>query len=493
MRLTVHIPFRSKLTVAFSLLVALSVVVALLISARSNVHANGSYIALSVNRGHPSLLVKVNGTSFGVSESISITFDATYVGNAITDSNGTFSTRISIPGTAVPGDHLISATGSTSGITASASFLVETDWLMLGFSANHHRTNPYENTLNPANVSNLVQDWSITTSKGIGSEDAVISDGIIYFVSPPGLDAVNAVTGSLLWSKPLGDGVLTSSPMVANGLVYVDAFKNTKIYGRLYALNAKTGAIRWVIKGAGPFSSPTIVNNILYVGGSQNTFYALNAITGSVLWFKTLNSIPNYITDSPAVVNGVIYIAVNGATTATMYALNASTGAILWSTLMGGSVSYSSPAVASSLVYIGAGDGLLYAFNAADGTIDWTSPNIGNVIASPAVANGMVYIGGNGIGNHMLFAFNAKTGSLIWTSQTNGNIISSPTEANSVVYVGSMDHNLYAFDALNGTTLWTGATGGSIEFSSPIVANGVVYIGSDDYSFYAFHLPATTS
>jgi len=66
---------------------------------------------------------------------------------------------------------------------------------------------------------------------------------------------------------------------------------------------------------------------------------------------------------------------------------------------------------------------------------------------------------------------------------------SSPAVVNGVVYIGSFDGRLYAFNAdgcAPSTTcqpLWSGATGNDIT-SSPAVANGVVYIGSADRKEY---------
>src|SRR5207302_3868589 len=64
---------------------------------------------------------------------------------------------------------------------------------------------------------------------------------------------------------------------------------------------------------------------------------------------------------------------------------------------------------------------------------------------------------------------------------------SSPAVANGVVYIGSGDGEFYAFSATGATNcsgtpktckpLWTGATGPYTD-SSPAVANGVVYVGS---------------
>ena len=77
---------------------------------------------------------------------------------------------------------------------------------------------------------------------------------------------------------------------------------------------------------------------------------------------------------------------------------------------------------------------------------------------------------------------------MIWSAITGGAIASSPAVANGVVYVGSDDHNLYAFDAATGAPLRVLLTGGPVT-SSPAVANGVVYVGSEDGYLYAFSLP----
>jgi outer membrane protein assembly factor BamB len=67
-------------------------------------------------------------------------------------------------------------------------------------------------------------------------------------------------------------------------------------------------------------------------------------------------------------------------------------------------------------------------------------------------------------------------------------VTSSPAVANGVVYVGSYDGNVYALNASTGSKLWSFATGNLVD-SSPAVANGVVYVGSYDHNVYAFGLP----
>ena len=62
---------------------------------------------------------------------------------------------------------------------------------------------------------------------------------------------------------------------------------------------------------------------------------------------------------------------------------------------------------------------------------------------------------------------------LKWSYATGGRVESSPAVANGVVYIGSWDRNVYALNASTGALLWSYATGGYVE-SSPAVANGVV-------------------
>jgi len=64
-------------------------------------------------------------------------------------------------------------------------------------------------------------------------------------------------------------------------------------------------------------------------------------------------------------------------------------------------------------------------------------------------------------------------------------VYSSPAVSDGVVYIGSVDKKVYALDAATGALKWNYTTGGYIG-SSPAVCSGVVYIGSDDMKVYAF-------
>lgn len=165
-----------------------------------------------------------------------------------------------------------------------------------------------------------------------------------------------------------------------------------------------------------------------------------------------------------------------------------------------GTVFHSSPAIVGGLAYFGDSGGNFYAFNANGCGQDvcnpvWQAPLVEGIYNSPAVANGVVYVGtASPLGR--LWAFDAAGcgGQLcttpLWKSTNVSILDSSPTVAGGVVYVGSFDGGVYAFDA-NGCgsdtcePLWIGETRGYVD-NSPAVANGIVYAGDSEGGLYAF-------
>jgi outer membrane protein assembly factor BamB len=103
--------------------------------------------------------------------------------------------------------------------------------------------------------------------------------------------------------------------------------------------------------------------------------------------------------------------------------------------------------------------------------LKWSYKTDYSVDSSPAVANGVVYVGSED-GN--VYALNASTGAKLWSYATGAGLYSSPAVANGVVYVGSYDYNVYALNASTGGKLWSYATSGAV-LSSPAVANGVAH------------------
>jgi outer membrane protein assembly factor BamB len=330
--------------------------------------------------------------------------------------------------------------------------------------------------------------WTYTTGATVSSSPSIV-DGTVYIGSlDRNLYALDATTGAFLWKYEIEErnDYVSSSPAVSNGVVYIGGLKT-----KIRALDAYSGALLWNYKlpirttmRSSVSSSAAVADGVVFIGNMDGTLYAFSEETGDLLWnhaFTPSQYDEHRILSSPAVAGGVVYVNTYGGG---LYALDASTGAVLWNYSAEGEYgAYSSLAVADGVVYVGSGytNKKLYAVDALTGDLLWDFTTGGSVSSSPAVANGVVFLGSN---DNTTYALDATTGDLLWNFTTGDRVISSPAVANGVVYFGSHDNNTYALDANTGALLWSYNVGGNVV-SSPAVADGIVYVGSGDGKVYA--------
>ena len=125
--------------------------------------------------------------------------------------------------------------------------------------------------------------------------------------------------------------------------------------------------------------------------------------------------------------------------------------------------------------------GSFFAIDITDGSILWEFPH--EVPGTPAVANGVVYVGSS---DKSFYALDALTGVVRWSAATDAGVYSSPAVANGVVYVG--DDLVHAYRVTDGELLWSYSTSGLFS-RSPAVVDGSLYTCSFDGNLYAFSLP----
>jgi outer membrane protein assembly factor BamB/tRNA A-37 threonylcarbamoyl transferase component Bud32 len=141
----------------------------------------------------------------------------------------------------------------------------------------------------------------------------------------------------------------------------------------------------------------------------------------------------------------------------------------------------SSPAVHQGVVYIGAYDHNLYALDADNGKFMWKYATEGGIGSSPCVYEGRVFFGS---ADRLLYAISAETGRIAWTCPTQGSVWSSPRAAFDHVFFGSDDNNLYAVNTFSGRVAWKFGTEGKVR-SSPSIGSDTIYIGSEGGVVYA--------
>jgi outer membrane protein assembly factor BamB len=273
----------------------------------------------------------------------------------------------------------------------------------------------------------------------------------------------------LAWSFKTSDEVY-SSPKVIDGVVYVGSTDQ-----HLYAIDAVTGKERWQCSTDGSVTStPAIADGVVYVGCNDDHVYSVDAATGAVRW-KFLTGAAMH--SSPAVVEGWVYI---GCRDHYVYAIDARTGQERWR-FKGGDWFNSSPKVAGNTLYIGCRDRNIYALDATTGEKRWSYATESTVDSSAVISGSTMWIGAD---DHHVYALNAATGQWIWEFMAGSGVVSTPLLVSRVLYVGSDDGNLYALDADTGRMRWRLTTGNGIR-SSPASAQGVVYVGSRDFHLYA--------
>jgi eukaryotic-like serine/threonine-protein kinase len=247
-----------------------------------------------------------------------------------------------------------------------------------------------------------------------GYNTLVVTDGVVYASgNVVGLSAMNAKTGKTIWSFTGGEDIsagvdisnalgMWSSPVVANGKVYIDA------QAGIYVLKASNGVELWNSTIAPFLVSPIVANGVIYAGSSDGNIYALNANNGDKLWnYTTGASMPPV----PWAGDVLAYSGSQGGNLASilyaysqdgdLYALNAATGEKLWNQTVPIN-SYPSnpptPVVADNVIYVGSGGGNLYAFDAANGDELWNYTIEGannTTLSTPSVVNGVLYVSAN--------------------------------------------------------------------------------------------------
>jgi len=180
---------------------------------------------------------------------------------------------------------------------------------------------------------------------------------------------------------------------------------------------------------------------VLYAVQESSALVAVRVATGTVLWQRYVSSNESGFFTSIVIIDGAIYITDDSGT---LYSLNAANGNSNW-TYPAGASQLSTPVGANGIVYVTDDRGILHAITAAGGKRLWTHQTVSSGEIGPALHKGRLYVS-TGLA---VQALDAKTGSTVWsyTSPTTGAFVSTPAVADGLVFVGSTNDNLYAIRA----------------------------------------------
>ena len=183
---------------------------------------------------------------------------------------------------------------------------------------------------------------------------------------------------------------------------------------------------------------------------------------------------------APVLADGRLYATTKGGS---LVALDAATGTLLWQQQVTTYVLRASPAVANGLVLIGGGF-TFRAFDAVTGEPRWEVPLQYGGQASPMVHEGKVFVGSQ---QGWMYGLDAQRGTSLWRVPTEGIVFGSVALDGSSLVYGTDEGILYNVSPDTGRVTWRAKVDGAI-FASPVIADGLVYIPTQAGNTAAFDL-----
>ncbi|MBW7956551.1 MAG: PQQ-binding-like beta-propeller repeat protein [Deltaproteobacteria bacterium] len=199
-------------------------------------------------------------------------------------------------------------------------------------------------------------------------------------------------------------------------------------------------------------SSPALHGGILYVGSTNDRFYAVDLSTGSVKWRYHARQ---PIEASPAITGEMVCF---GSADGVMRCLDHS-GKVLWE-YQARSEILSSPVVSGGRLFFNSQDDRVHALNAMTGVREWTYSRATYTVVSPRIYGSPAYSGDGSLfflfsdGN--IVSLDAETGSETWSKKVIGSFVKagkwrrSPLYQDGTVYVIDGNEAVQALDAATG-------------------------------------------
>lgn len=271
--------------------------------------------------------------------------------------------------------------------------------------------------------------------------------------------AFDIESGDEIWSVDLSDpenkrgffedkqkALLNGGPVAGGKQVFYGSEN-----GKLFALDAETGALNWQINVKGEIiAAPALEGNTIVVNTSAGNLIAYDASTGEELWLVTQDVPP---------------LSLRGT---------------------------SAPVVSNGGVFIGKPDGLLSVFILANGQAGWSSEigqatgsteleRVIDVDSSPVIFGDKIYtISYRG----QLSVLELRNGAKVWQREYSS--YGELAIEGNTIYLTDVKGHIYSIDRLNGTEKWSQAALHNRGVTGPVIVDNYLVVG--DYEGYLYWL-----
>jgi outer membrane protein assembly factor BamB len=159
----------------------------------------------------------------------------------------------------------------------------------------------------------------------------------------------------------------------------------------------------------------------LYVASSDGHVYAMDLDSGERVWSRPLEKVG---VTPPVLRDGLLYVCSLGRK---LMALDAASGTVLWQVVIGEPVEYGQPALLGDTLYVSGRGGSVVAVDVVDHAVKWKE-RIGRRFRGDVDVEGGRVVAGDETGVHCL---DASSGELLWSAPWQ---VDSPVLHDGVVY-----------------------------------------------------------
>lgn len=306
---------------------------------------------------------------------------------------------------------------------------------------------------------------------------------------------------NILWQKPIPKHGY-NSPVINGRNVFITGADNSA--RELYCYDVYTGELKWTVKADNIPGSPSTMPKVNADTGLAGSTVATNGkqvcaifatgdvigvdMEGNRLWGKNIGLPDNHygFASSLLMYGNELIIQYLNNSKAQLIALNATNGNQLWAKSTKDKIAWSSPVIGTiggKAAIITTSNPAVAAYNPSNGAELWRVECLsGEVGASPAVSNGMVYAASE---YAKCVAIDGATGEVKWEANDYLPECSSPAATKNLLFVATSYGMVCAYNTETGELVKEHDLSDPF-YSSPVIVEGKVYLFSNAGKAYIF-------
>ena len=239
-----------------------------------------------------------------------------------------------------------------------------------------------DNSVYAVDIQTGKKSWSFETRAPVRCSPAIRNEHVFIGSDDCTMYAISSITGLVSWKAEAMTAIRAKPVVTEDRAIYVG------MDGEMLCVDM-SGQSKWRFNAKrGVLGNPYLDESegILFFTSLDSTLYAIDAKTGWAIWRYRMDK---GSVSSPTVLNDSVFM---GSADGNIYCINKNNGRLNWSYQTDSQVS-GSPVTDNERVFIGDADGCLYCLDAENGELYWKFQTQGHITGKPILENGLLVFG----------------------------------------------------------------------------------------------------